>query len=245
MLHDRRPLLLLFGGSFNPPHAGHMRIALECAEILRPEALLFIPCASPPHKADARLLPFALRCDLLRAAIEDAAPAPRGRFVVDELEAEREGPSYTVDTLAELRRRHPEHRLAFIMGSEDFARLSDWRDWRRLPLFADLVIVPRSSGAEEGFFRDALALWPEGAAAEAPEGTAYAFALPKGGRLLFIPQPLLAISSSLVRERFLAGRSLDFLVPPGVLRLLRERRDRLSAWRPEGRVRSGLAEERA
>ena len=256
---DAQPLLLLLGGSFNPPHSGHMRVALETAEFLNPEKVLFIPNAVPPHKSEKNLLSFEFRCAMLRAAIADM-----GSFFdysVNEVENERQGPSYTFETLKTLAERNPEKRLAFVMGSEDYTRLDSWRMWKELPEYADLIVVPRNTDDPDIFRRTSQSLWSEarempilnyrtsnadgrgnkapGAApagvkpcpAEAETGncsreeyiereTAQALILPHGGRLLYLPQPRLEISSSLVRERLIAGRSLDFLVPPGILKLL-------------------------
>ena len=219
--------LLLFGGSFNPPHNAHLRLAFEAAEILRPQKALFIPCAQPPHKSETDLLPFSLRCELLRASA--AGMAHERLFEVSEVENEREGPSYTVDTLALLAPRYPTLRPVFIMGSEDYARLETWLRWRELPEHADLAVLPRSADADEAFCLYSKRLWPEAEAAPPPcPGVSRAFVLPHGGRLLYLPQPILEISSTLVRERYLAGRSLDLLVPPGVQKLLLDNADILA-----------------
>lgn len=217
-------MLLLFGGSFNPPHNAHMRLAFEAAEILRPRKALFIPCAQPPHKSGTDLLPFSLRCDLLRAGT--AGTAVEQLFEVSAVENERDGPSYTVDTLALLSRRYPALRPVFVMGSEDYARLETWLRWQELPEHADLAVLPRIAAADEAFSLNSKKLWPEAEAVPPPcPGVSRAFVLPHGGRLLYLPQPLLEISSTLVRERYLAGRSLDFLVPRGVWKLLQDNAD--------------------
>lgn len=216
------PLIALLGGSFNPPHAGHFRIAIEVEEALSPAETLFIPCASPPHKSADNLLPFAFRAALLRAALTEAGMDKS--FAVCEVENERSGPSYTVDTLALLTTRYPDKRLAFILGGEDYAQLPTWRRWRELPTLADLVVLPRGKKGEKSFCDTTRALWPEAREIVNPFSSAgKAFVLPDNGRLLFLPQPLLAISSSLVRERWLHGRRLDFLMPRAVQDLLRER----------------------
>lgn len=214
--------LLLLGGSFNPPHSGHLRIAIETAEQLRPRQTLFLPCAHPPHKPDGILLPFSLRVDMLRAAIRDMGQSGLD-FAVSEIESERQGPSYTADTLALFSERFPELRPVFIMGSEDYAQLSSWRRWHALPGLADLVVLPRNPSALDSFRNSTLAFWPEAKLLAPPAGRgSEAFRLPQGGRMLYLPQPQLDISSSLVRTRFMEGRSLDFLVPPGVCSLLKE-----------------------
>lgn len=225
-------MLLLLGGSFNPPHNGHLRVAIETAEALRPWKTLLIPCAVPPHKPECSLLPFALRCAMLRAAIADMTPQQAGRkalrLEVCEVESERPGPSYTVDTLAVLAERFPGKRPAFVMGGEDFTQVAGWKRGLDLPLLADLVVLARGERGRESFCANSVGFWPEARAMAPPCGVEAAFALPHGGRLLYLAQPLLDISSSLVRERLLAGRSLDFLVPPGVLRLLHGHRDAVS-----------------
>lgn len=215
------PLIALLGGSFNPPHAGHFRIAIEASEALSPAVTLFIPCASPPHKSAENLLPFDLRAALLRAALAEAGMDKS--FAVCEVENERSGPSYTADTLAVLSARWPDKRLAFIMGGEAYAQLSTWQRWRDIPSLADLVVLPRGEGEKESFAGTTFALWPEAQKIRPPfAAVAEAFALPGGGRALFLPQPLLDISSTMVRERWLKGRRLDFLVPRAVRLLLRE-----------------------
>ena len=216
------PLIALLGGSFNPPHAGHFRIAIEAGEALLPALTLFIPCATPPHKSTHNLLPFDVRAALLRAALDEVGMDKS--LAVCEVENDRSGPSYTVDTLAVLAARYPGNRLAFIMGGEDYALLSTWRRWREIPDLADLVVLPRGGVGKESFGETTRALWPEAQESLPPfPAVTEAFALPGGGRLLFLPQPLLNISSSLVRERWLQGRRLDFLVPRAVQLLLRER----------------------
>lgn len=215
------PLLLLLGGSFNPPHIGHLRIAIEAMETLRPLKTLFIPAPVPPHKLDARLLPFAMRTNMLRAAI-CSLPEQWG-LEVCEVENERSGPSYTIDTLTVLAGRYPESRLVFVMGAEDYDQLATWLRWSDIPRFADIAVFPRKRYGQDRFERQTLTLWPEAKPlADSAPGVSLAFVLPEGGRCLYIPQPLLEISSSLIRDRFLAGRTLDFLVPPGVLDIMRQ-----------------------
>ena len=214
------PLIALLGGSFNPPHAGHFRIAIEAGEALSPELTLFVPCANPPHKRSDNLLPFAFRVELLRAALNEADMDKN--FAVCEVENERSGLSYTVDTLAVLAEHYQDKRLAFIMGGEDYAQLSTWRHWREIPALADLVVLPRGENGKNSFAETTRALWPEAREMRTPfPAVTEAFALPGKGRILFLPQPLLAISSSMVRDRWLQRRRLDFLVPRAIQLLLR------------------------
>lgn len=213
------PLIALLGGSFNPPHAGHFRIAIEVHEALSPFCTVFLPCANPPHKNADSLLPFDLRVELLREALEEAGFDES--FIVSEVENERSGPSYTADTLAILAERHPRNRLAFIMGGEDYTLLPSWKNWRDLPRLADLVVLPRATRGREAFLATTRALWPEARPTQTPfPAVTDSFVLPDGARLLFLPQPQLEISSSLVRERWLQKRNLTFFVPRSVQRLL-------------------------
>lgn len=228
---------LLLGGSFNPPHSGHFRIAVETSEALGGVDTLFMPCANPPHKRSSTLLPFDLRCAMLRAAIDEMASCgatsrQAARFDVCEVENERPGLSYTVDTLDILARRFPGRRPAFVLGSMDYVNLPTWERWKELPEKTDLVILPRST-CDPDFFSDMTeTFWPDAVRMEPPlPSVKEAYALPGGGKVLFLPQPLLEVSSSLVRERALAGRSLHFLVPSSVLRLMDAHKDEiLSLW---------------
>jgi nicotinate-nucleotide adenylyltransferase len=220
------PLLLIYGGSFNPPHSGHLRLALECAEVLRPAFCLLVPCAVPPHKEGYNLLPFELRADMLRAALDDLGPGGVCPFAVSEVEQERPGPSYTADTLEILAGRYPELRPVFIMGSDDYRQLAEWRRGRSIPDMADVAVLPRNGEGAAEFAEQTLKLRPD--AVPIPLSPALGiraeFTLPGGNGIRLLAGPCLEISSSLVRERFLAGRDLSFLVPPGTLRLMHEKR---------------------
>jgi nicotinate-nucleotide adenylyltransferase len=223
-----RPLLALLGGSFNPPHIGHFRIALEVREILAPREILLIPCASPPHKPQGNLLPFPLRLAMLEA-VTRSLPG----LSASPVEAERPGPSYTVDTLTTLASRHPEERLAFILGGDDFPLLPGWKNWRQIPELADLVVLPRHEETEDIFLRTIRAFWSEAVPLPPPApAVTRAFSLPHGGRILYLPRPRLEISSSLIRSRWLEGKSLDFLIPGEVGEILdRNAKSVLPLWR--------------
>ena len=156
--------------------------------------------------------------------------APLPGFEVCRIETERPGPSYTVDTLAELSALYPKARLGFIMGGEDFALLPTWNRWEQIPELADIIVLPRGDNGEKEFFRTANSLWP-GAIPQSPlpEGIHALLALPHGGRILYLPQPRLEISSSLLRERWNRGKNLHFLTPHTVIDLLEANRATVSA----------------
>lgn len=138
-----RPLLLVYGGTFDPVHAGHVAVAHAAAEASAAERVLLIPCGDPPHRG-APQAPGALRAELLRLAFADDP-----RFVVDERELRRAGPSYMVDTLAGLRAEvGAAAPLALLLGQDAARGLPDWHAWTRLPTLAHLLLVPRPGGAD-------------------------------------------------------------------------------------------------
>lgn len=209
----------ILGGSFNPPHVGHLRLAVEVREALGTlvDGVDIVPCAVPPHKDATGLLPFALR-----AAMVDACLSGIPWLACNRLEARREGPSYTWDTLLAYRQEEPGRQLYFILGSPDFVQVPSWHHGLDLPALCHFVVVPRGTADGRDFVADARRFWPE-----AREHAPVVFgcpcvSLPGGGLAHFLAVPSLAVSASQVRRRWCDGRSVDFLVPEAVLRLLRE-----------------------
>ena len=147
----------LFGGSFNPPHVGHLRLAIEMAETLRPLAagVELTPCATPPHKVAGGLLPFDLRAAMVEACL-DGLPG----LSCNRMEAGRPGLSYTWDTLRACREETPERPLFFILGSPDYALLPHWHRGLELPCLCQLVVVPRGEGSEKNFLAATQSMWP-------------------------------------------------------------------------------------
>jgi len=130
--------LLVYGGTFDPVHAGHVAVARAAADVLGVERALLIPCGDPPHR-QAPQAPGALRARMLRLAF-----AEDPRFVVDERELQRHGPSYTVDTLSELRHQYgPNLPLVLLLGVDAANGLPSWRDPRRLAELCHLFVVER------------------------------------------------------------------------------------------------------
>lgn len=226
------PARIVFGGTFNPPHAAHVRFAVVALELLAPHAdgVDFVPGAHPPHKPGRGILPFALRCALVEAAI---AGIPGMRL--NRMEGEREGPSYTWETLAALRERQNVPPW-FLVGSEDYAQLATWRRGLELPRYCRLAVAARGETLDaDGFRARTRALWP-GALAAPDLSTARAslcrMALPGGSEAVFLPLPHLCISASRIRELWLAGRNPVCLAPQPVLDLLERERNIVTAcWR--------------
>ena len=204
----------ILGGTFNPVHFGHLRLAIEAREQVGLHRVELVPASLPPHKQQAWMYPFAFRCRMLEEAVSDCPD-----LVVNELEGERSGPSYTVDTLQEYHRRCPGDRFYFIMGSEDFLKLEQWERWQELPGLTSFILVGRN-GKEEGQLRDFLARrWPEAVQLRRNPGQ---WRLHSESTIHYLHIPRFDLSSSLIREKLATGLSLRFLVPAPVDALLQD-----------------------
>jgi nicotinate-nucleotide adenylyltransferase len=186
----------VFGGTFDPVHLGHLIMAEQCREQGRLDQVWFVPSARPPHKRNYSVTPFRQRAEMLQLA---AAGHPA--FRIDELEEERPGPSYTVDTLDELKKRHPGAEWLLLVGSDTLAEMHEWHDPAGVVRRAGLLVVAR--GTERVMSAEEL-----GASLKLPPGEAV--------RLEVIEAPLIEISSRDLRRRAAEGRSLRYLVPRAV-----------------------------
>ena len=208
----------ILGGSFNPPHVGHLRLAIEAREALGDlvQGVDMVPCAVPPHKAQSAMLPFDLRARMVEACAQ-GLPWLR----CNRMEAQRQGPSYTWDTLCAYREAEPDTDLYFILGSPDFALLSTWHKGLDLPRLCHFVVVPRKGHTSADFITAAKALWPDAAELAPLLPACPCMVLPGGGLAHFLSVPWLAVSASRVRQLWLTGRNVDFLVPDAALQILR------------------------
>ena len=127
----------IFGGTFDPIHYGHLRTAFEMLQALRFGELRFVPSGDPPHRGQT-YAPASLRLEMVRAAT-----ANEPRFVVDDCEVRRQGPSYTVDTLAAMREEQPEAPMGLILGMDAFLGLADWHRWNEILDHAHIVVAHR------------------------------------------------------------------------------------------------------
>lgn len=214
----------ILGGSFNPVHIGHLRLMVEVREALGSELELLelLPCALPPHKPARAMLPFALRCELLEAAVQDI-PGVR----VSRLEGLRAGPSYTWETLRAYRRRPLAAPPYFILGGGEFSALPQWHRGLELPGLAHLLVAARLDSGYSRFREDVARFWPGAQPVAVPWAQGAGVELPEGGRVFFLPLPRLDISASLLRRRFVEGRDLRWLVPERVRVLMEARREEL------------------
>lgn len=132
--------ICLLGGTFNPIHNGHLHIAKSVAALLNAELVLFIPSGIPPHKA-AENIPSGLhRLAMLRLALSGYP-----QFEVCDIEINRAGPSFTIDTLDLLKARYPKTQLIFIVGMDAFIQIKAWKDPERLLTLCDFAIISRAA----------------------------------------------------------------------------------------------------
>lgn len=230
------PQTLIFGGTFNPVHVGHLRAAVEVVEALGFDRAELVPSYAPLHKVGDALLPFDLRVAMLRAALVGLP-----RFSVNEIEKNLPVPSVTVQTLEAMARDTPEEQRHFLLGDREFLRLHKWRRGADVVKLAHIVVVCRTEFDPEKLVISAQEAWPEFRRLDAPAGALMAFELLPGRRAVLMRVPRIDISSSLVRRRWLEGRSLALLVPSGAIGLLEKHRDEVDAiWKraaisPSGR----------
>jgi len=189
----------VLGGAFNPPHVGHLLLAQEARWQLELEEVALMVTGSAPHKRIEPEPGPEVRLELARAAA-DGEPGVEA----SSLEVEREGPSYSYETLEQLRERDPDRELYFLLGADMAAGIGEWKRPERVLELARLGVVPRP-GVGLGAVRSALER------------------LGAADRAEIIEMPLCGASSTLIRERAAAGRPLRHLVPAGVESLIEER----------------------
>lgn len=196
---------VIYGGTFDPIHHGHLRLALEISDALAVDRVDLVPCHIPPHRGSTGASS-AQRLELIRLAI-----AGEHRLRVDDRELRRAGASYTADTLRQLRAElGPDEPLVMVVGTDAFAAFDRWREWMAIPALAHIVVVQRP-GADVPVGSEAARLLSE-RRASGPEvlGTSPC------GAVLQLAAPLLDISATGIRQRIASGRSPRYLTPDPV-----------------------------
>lgn len=221
--------VLTIGGTFNPVHVGHIRLAVEASEVLGFDRIEWIPCFSPHHKETAGLLPYTFRVELVRIATQGL---PGG--VVNDIEGRLPTPSFTYRTLSALAAADPSAERFFVVGQDNFCRLHLWYRGHDLVSLAHMLIVGMSGADPTAFQKTLNRFWPDARRTEPPPGLSASYEFKSGRSALFLPLPRLEIRSSLIRERWLAGRDLRHLVSADVLDELIAHRDLVSeTWRQD------------
>ncbi len=190
----------VLGGTFDPPHYGHLALAESARVQLHLDRVLFVPAGQQPLKPGRPTTPAHHRVAMVEAAIADN-PA----FTLSRVDLDRAGPHYTVETLALLRQEHPEAELFFLMGGDSLADLFAWRDPASIVRQARLVVM-RRPGYE-------------------PDLDALERAIPGlRERLVWLDAPCLGLAASDLRRRVREGLPLRYLVPPPVEAYVRQHR---------------------
>jgi nicotinate-nucleotide adenylyltransferase len=191
------PRVGLLGGTFNPPHIGHLVCALQALAQLELDRVLLVPVHAPPHKGIDADPGVEHRVELCRRAVAGAK-----RIEVSRVEADVPGPSYTVDTLRRLHETSPGDDLTFIVGGDMALSLPTWREPHAILELAELGVAER-----EGVCRADIAERLSGVGAD---------------RVRFFDMPRLDISSSLIRRLVAAGRPIRYLVPDAAAEYIAE-----------------------
>ncbi len=200
----------IFGGTFDPIHFGHLRTAFELMQVLELEELRFVPAGDPPHR-DSPLAAASLRLAMVRAAI-----AGQPGFKADDREVRRDGPSYTVTTLAELRAEFPRRPVCLVVGMDAFLGMDRWHQWRDILRLAHVAVAHRPGwrAPTEGALGQLLSERGTDHVADLRQAAA--------GSVLVHPVTQLEISSTDLRNIIVSGRDPRYLVPDAVCEIIRE-----------------------
>jgi nicotinate-nucleotide adenylyltransferase len=198
-----------FGGTFDPIHNGHLRMAIELKEVLGFDQFALVPCHKPPHRQ-------ALSDDTIRAQMAALALTDCPQLQLDRRELERDSLSYSIETLEQLRRELGDQvSISWCVGMDSLVNLGGWYRWRELLNFAHLVVVTRPGWPlpEQGEVADWL---------QDHRGEADAVQQQSCGAVVIQPLSLLDISATDIRQRVASGNSVQFLVPEPVRQFIEQ-----------------------
>ncbi|MFN0159024.1 MAG: nicotinate-nucleotide adenylyltransferase [Bacteroidota bacterium] len=177
----------IFGGSFNPPHMGHLIVAEQAREKMGLGKVLFIPAATPPHKQNLDIVEAHHRMEMMECAVHG-----NRYFEASDIELQRGGLSFTVDTVAALTQLYPEDSLVLLIGADNLLEFNTWREPERILELVDVVALSRPGFRMDGIdtgFRSSVSL---------------------------CEVPLIDLASSEIRRRVKEGKSIRYMVPVAV-----------------------------
>lgn len=190
----------VLGGTFDPIHFGHLRAALEISEQFKLDQIRLIPCKQPPHRG-APIANAEHRLQMVKLAVQQT------KFIVDDQEMQREGPSYSIDTLMSLRRTFPYASLCMIVGVDAFLSLPSWYQWEKLIQLVNIVVMYRSGWQlpNRGIMYDFLIKYALGLEEKIVDF--------RNGKIVAQSITILDIHASKIREMVGLGQSPRFLLP--------------------------------
>jgi nicotinate-nucleotide adenylyltransferase len=174
----------ILGGTFDPPHYGHLTIAEMAIRKLNLEEVIFVPAKTPPHKSVEEISSRRDRLAMLKLAV-----AGKERILISEIEFERQGPSYTVDTLTELQREYPDDEFYFLIGADNISEMESWHQPERIFEMVNVVAAGRPGFSGAGKF---------------------------AGMIESFEMKPVNISSTMIREKVRAGQSISGLLPAAI-----------------------------
>ncbi len=201
----------ILGGTFDPIHYGHLRTALDVQQRLSLEEVRFIPCGEPPH----RIAPIAE--PLQRLAMVRAAIAGQEKFIVDDRELRRDGPSYMVDTLRSLKSDFEDKSFCLILGTDAFNGLAQWHEWQQIFDLANIVVMRRPGV-------DGKAKINKHLFSQIKHRLVDADVLNKklNGSICFVPVTQMEISATMIRQQWQQCNDIQFFLPDSVLTLIQQ-----------------------
>nr|C6E7L8.1 RecName: Full=Probable nicotinate-nucleotide adenylyltransferase; AltName: Full=Deamido-NAD(+) diphosphorylase; AltName: Full=Deamido-NAD(+) pyrophosphorylase; AltName: Full=Nicotinate mononucleotide adenylyltransferase; Short=NaMN adenylyltransferase [Geobacter sp. M21] len=206
----------ILGGTFNPIHNAHLRIAEEARDLYELDRVVFIPAATPPHKPLVGELSFASRLEMVRLAVAD-----NSGFMVSDMEGVRGGRSYSIDTLRELKAEHPDDELFFIVGADSFNDISTWKEYAAIFGLCNVISVQRP-GSTITSLAEVLPVAIAGEFCYDPAANRLNHC--SGHAVYALDGVLLDISSSHIRLLVQGGRSIRYLIPDAVEQYIKEQR---------------------
>lgn len=188
----------IYGGTFDPVHYGHLIAADQFRERCELDRVLFVPAGKPPHKQRHVITEGKRRVEMLQLAL-----AGDPRFGVNRMELERDEPSFTLDTLGQIQREHPEAELFFLMGADSLAEFPTWREPQRILELARVAVANRGRTAPD------------------PGPVGEALGVDLASQVTVVDMPAVDLSASDLRSRVGSGRSIRYMTPRAVEEYIR------------------------